>query len=75
MRTASLTPSHRYGWAATIKWRQMRSNGVDEVCDRRQHGQGEVPGLGRDHAKAHRQPAVPLEPPGAEEVLPDTRAI
>ena len=47
------------------KWRQMRSNGIDEVCNRRQHGQGEVPGLGRDHAKAHRQPAVPLEPPGA----------
>ena len=46
------------------KWRQMRSNGVDE-----KYVTGDSTDREKFHAKAHRQPAVPLEPPGAEKVL------
>ena len=59
------------------KWRQMRSNGVDEeVCDRRQHatGRSSRPGQ-RPCPSCIGNPAVPLEPSGAEEDISDTRAI
>ena len=45
------------------KWRQMRSNGVDEY-----YITGD-PEMGRDPGKSHRKPDVPLEPPGAAPFL------
>ena len=52
------------------KWRAMRANGVDErYCTGDGQAVREVPGLG-GHGAAHAaQPALPLDPPGAEALL------
>ena len=51
------------------KWRQMRSNGVEEKYHRRCQRQREIPEMGRDHAKTDRQSLISLEPSGIKDLL------
>lgn len=51
------------------KWRQMRSNGVEEKYITGDAATGKIPEMGRNLGNGHWKSPVPLEPSGTETVF------